>query len=457
MADLYDAVVVGAGTSGTYLAWRLAEKGFRCLVLEKEKLESLGRSIGPFHMEEAAFEKFGIPKPEMGELLHRLETITMWSPDGNRGVTARLATLDMDKPAFMERLRGYALASGVDFREETEFAGLVWERGLPAGVKARTADGEEEMRCRLVVDASGMGGAVRTRVPATPWWENDPPDDLDTLVVYMESWKNLEGYLNPGINSYLHFQGWYAPSYGEEMIVGVGMPSSPEGARRRHRAFASTLPFRGEAAWRTEGRVPYRRPPLSLVDNGLMVVGDAAFMNKPFSGEGVTSAFAACRIAAEVAADALTRDDLTRDALWPYNVRYFRDQGAKFAYLTAFMPALASLSPPEVDFLYSVPGVFSEEGTRALNLEYEMRSDPEKMRKALPTLVKGIASGELRPASLARMAYMGKTAAELRRLYEAFPEHPSFFGAWAKRARRLWRKADSVRHAYFRTLLRKWS
>lgn len=452
-----DAVIVGAGTSGTYLAWRLAQAGYRCLVLEKDGLENLGTAIGPFHMEEAAFERFDIPLPEGEELLHRLETVTMWPPCMQGGVTARLVTLDMDKPRFMRRLISYAREAGAEFRERTEFVGVMREGGVPAGVLARGPEGEYEVACRLVVDASGIGGAVRAGLPATPWFENDPIDDIDTLVVYMESWGELEGDRRPGINSYLHFQGWYAPSYGEEMIVGVGMPASLEGAKKRHQAFAATLPFKGVTKSSTTGRVPYRRPPFSLVDNGVMVVGDAAFMNKPFSGEGVTSAFTACAIASEVASEALSRDDLTREALWPYNVRYFRDQGAKFAFLTALMPALVSLTQREIDFLYSVPGVFSEEGTRALNLEYELKSDPAQTLRALPTLAGGIAAGRLRLESVARMARMAAAAGALRKLYESYPEHPVDFGAWAKKARPLWKKADDERHAYFRRVLSEYA
>jgi flavin-dependent dehydrogenase len=450
-------VIVGAGTSGTYLAWKLAEAGYSCLVLERDRLESLGTSIGPFHMEEAAFERFGIPLPEGDELLHRLETITMWPPDHSRGVTARLTTLDMDKPAFMRRLRSYAGQAGAEILEGVEFANVVMERGVPVGVRASGPDGEFEARCRLVVDASGIGGTVRTGVPATPWFENDPIADLDTLIVYMESWGDLRGDIGQDINSYLHFQGWYAPSYGDEMIVGVGMPASPEGAAKRQQAFATTLPFTGKAVSSTSGRVPYRRPPFSLVDNGLMVVGDAAFMNKPFNGEGVTSAFTACRIAAEVAADVLARDDLTREALWPYNVRYFRDQGAKFAFLTAVMPAVVSLSPHEIDFLYTVPGIFTAEGTQALNLEYELESDPASALKSLPALLKGIASGKLRLDAVANIVKMGMTAGAIKKLYEHYPEHPVGFGAWVEKVRPLWSKADKARHEYFERLLREWA
>jgi digeranylgeranylglycerophospholipid reductase len=452
-----DVVIVGAGTSGTYLAWRLAEAGFDCLVLEREPLEELGTRIGPFHMEEEAFERFGIPLPEEDILLHRLETITMWSPDQSRSVTARLTTLDMDKPRFMRRLHSYAREAGAEVLERVEFKGIVKERGYPVGIKTVGPEGEIEVRCRLIVDASGMGGAVRTSVPATPWFESDPIADLDTLVVYMESWGELRGELGADINSYLHFQGWYAPSYGDEMIVGVGMPASPDGARNRQQSFAATLPFTGKAVSFTSGRVPYRRPPFSLVDNGLMVVGDAAFMNKPFNGEGVTSAFTACAIAAEVAAEALARDDLTREALWPYNARYFQDQGAKFAFLTAAMPAVVSLSPAEIDFLFSVPGIFTEEGTQALNLEYELKSDPASSLQALPALLKGMATGRLHLGSVANIVKMAATAGSIKKLYGEYPEHPLGFGAWVDRVRPLWSKADKARHDYFERLLREWA
>ena len=451
-----DVVIVGAGTSGSYLAWKLAAAGYSCLVLEKERLEDLGKDIGPFHMEEAAFERFGIPLPEGDELLHRLESVTMWPPDHSKGVTASITTLDMDKPAFMRRMRSYAIEAGAEFLEETSFKGPIIRGGYPAGVRAEAAGGELEINSRLVVDASGIAGAVRTSMPASPWFESESIAELDTLVVYMESWGGLQGDVGSDINSFLHFQGWYAPSYGDELIVGVGMPASAAGARARHRAFAATLPFTGEMVTSTGGRVPYRRPPYSLVDNGLMVLGDAAFMNKPFNGEGVASAFTACRIAADVAGDALERDDLTREALWPYNVRYFRGQGAKFAFLAAVMPAIVSLSTQEVDFIFTVPGIITEEGTRALNLEYEIASDPASALQAFPALLRGIAAGRLRPASVARIVKMGMTAGAIKRLYEGYPEHPRQFGAWLEKVEPLWRKADRARHAYFERLLREW-
>jgi flavin-dependent dehydrogenase len=451
-----DVVVVGAGTSGTYFAWRLAEQGCRCLVLEKDSLGELGTHIGPFHIEEAGFERFDIPPPSGEELLHTLENITMWSPNGSTSITARVSTLDMYKPLFMQRLHGYAREAGVELLEGTEFLEVMMERGFPCGVRARGKEGDLEIRSRLIVDASGIDGRVRTSMPPSPWFENDSIQDLDTLIVYMESWRDVVGDIKPDINSYLHTQGWYAPSVGEETIVGVGCPASPDAARNRQRAFAATLPFKGEVVSATGGRVPYRRPPFSLVDNGLMVMGDAAFMNKPFNGEGVVSAFTACRIAAEVAAEALAGDDLSREALWPYNQRYFRDQGAKFAFLIAVLPALVALNEEEVDYLFTVPGLLTEEGTQALNLEYEVASDPAAALQVVLGIVKGVVGGKLGLGKLASIAKMGVVAGRLGGLYQRYPEHPMDFGGWLHKVEPLWRAADKAKHDYMARLVKQW-
>lgn len=286
-----DVLVVGGGTGGAFTAWKLAGAGYSYLVLEKQPLDDLGRAIGPFHMEEVAFKRYGIPLPEGEEFLHKITDITMWAPGGSRSVSFKFPTLVMDKPGFIQRIQGYAREAGAEIMEGTAVEELAFARGMLKGVKARGAGGELSVGARLVIDASGIDGAVRTRMPASLWFENDPVSAADTIFVYMETWKDVSGDLPDGVNSYPYHQGWVAPGPGETRIVGIGMAGSFEAARRRHRRFANGLPITGEVIDSTVGRIPYRRPPFSLVDNGLMVVGDAACMNKPFSGEGVTSGF----------------------------------------------------------------------------------------------------------------------------------------------------------------------
>jgi hypothetical protein len=121
------------------------------------------------------------------------------------------------------------------------------------------------------------------------------------------------------------------------------------------------------------------------------------------------------------------------------------------------MPALASLSEEEIDFLFTVPGIITAEGTRALNLEYEVKSDPAAGMKSLPALLKGITTGKLRPASMAAIARAGLTASIIKRLYEQYPDHPMAFSTWMDRVGPQWTKADKVRHGFFEKLLREWT
>jgi hypothetical protein len=190
-----------------------------------------------------------------------------------------------------------------------------------------------------------------------------------------------------------------------------------------------------------QGKTPYRRSPYSLVGNGFMVMGDAAFQTKPFSGEGVTSSFTACRIAAEVAAEAHRRSDVSREALWDYNVRYFRDQGAKFAAMFVQLPAAAELSRGEVDYLFHHDLVFSGEEFEQMNLNYETEMGLGKTVSMGLKLVGGVLSGHFSADSLRRLLDVSSTAAKIKALYQRFPEDPTQFPAWEAEARLLWGEA----------------
>jgi flavin-dependent dehydrogenase len=440
-----DVLIVGAGTAGAYIAWRLSAMGYACVVLEKDPLDDLGKAIGPFHMEEAAFERYEIPQPEPPELLHRFARITTWSPKFDTSLAVNFPTLVMDKTLFHRRLHGYAREAGAVLVEGAEVDGVLLEGGILRGVLA----GGVEHHARLVIDASGIQGAVRTRMPRTPWLENQPVADDDTIFVYMETWRDVSGSLDDELNSFPGFIGWCAPGPGDTRIVGTGAGGSLDAAKRRHRRMIEDLPLSGTPVGGTGGRIPYRRPPYSLVDNNFCVVGDAACMNKPFSGEGITSGFAGCDIAVRAAAAALTADDLTAEALWPYNVEYFRGQGSKFAYLTALLPALMCASVDEMELFFELPGVMTAEGARSLQEDYEVRGSPEALKAALP-LAHALAGGRLGLVSVQRIVRMAIVGGALRALYGRYPESPIDLGRWLKAAGFFWGRADRVKREYFR-------
>jgi len=137
-----DVVVVGAGTAGTYFAWRMAQAGFKTVVLEKQRLEELGTDIGIFHMDEIRFAQFGIPLPTGDELIGYYPDGRAWPPDGNGCKLVNYAFYVMEKPLFIQRLHRYAALAGVRFIEQATAGDVIIEDSVLTGLRATTDDGE---------------------------------------------------------------------------------------------------------------------------------------------------------------------------------------------------------------------------------------------------------------------------------------------------------------------------
>ncbi len=434
-----DAVVVGAGTSGCYFAWRLGQAGFRTLVLEKLPLNQVGQAIDIFHMDEVRFDQFGLEHPSGDELLGHHPTGLAWSPDLAVQNRVDYAFYVMHKPSFCQRMHRIARGAGAEILEGVEVSEPIVEDGFAVGVQASRGGQPLEVRGRIVVDASGIDGVVRTRLPAEMGVETDGITTDDTLYVCLEFRDDLGEGVPEGLNFYPFHKAFWNPSRGNGAILGIGQPGGYDYAWQRHAEWREEyFGDPGRVLKRAQGRTPYRRSPFSLVGNGFMIVGDAAFQTKPFSGEGVTSSFTACQIASEVAAEALQAGNVSRGGLWPYNVRYFRDQGARFASMFVQLPAAAELSRGEVDFLFHSDLVFSSEDFEQMNLHYATEMSLGKTLSMGVKLLGGVIAGRFSWDSLQRLLDVSGRAAKIRALYERFPEDAGEFDSWVREAGELW-------------------
>jgi flavin-dependent dehydrogenase len=390
-------------------------------------------------MDEIRFAQFGIPLPTGDELIGYHPDGRAWPPDGDDFKLVKYAFYVMEKPLFIQRLHRYAALAGVRFIEQATAGDVIVENGALVGLRATTDDGPLEVRARLVADCSGIGGAVRTRLPDGLCVENDPISDDDTLFVILQYWDDIEGERPTGLNFYPFHKTFCNPSYGDGAILGIGQPGSYEHAEQVQQAFlAERFPNPHRLVKRCQGPTPFRRPPYSLVGNGFVVMGDAAFMTKPFSGEGVTSGFTACQIAAEVVTAALSKGDVSRAALWPYNVRYFCDQGAKFAELLAQLPAAAELSRRDVNYLFEQDIIFSGEDFTQMNRDFQVQRSTGEVLSLAAKLVWGVVSGQFSAASLKALLGAMSVSGKLRAAYERYPGTPAGFEAWVAGVRPLW-------------------
>ena len=316
---------------------------------------------------------------------------------------------------------------------------MIFENDTLCAVSGEIKGKPFEARAKLIVDASGMKGAIRTRLPDDFGVENKLIDPAKVYCCCLELRTDLpEGSLS-GSNSFLSESGFWNRSYGEDIIIGMSQHGGYEFTWQKHKEFRErNWGDPGRLVSRRQGLVPYRRSPFSLVGNGFLVVGDAAFQNRPFSGEGIISGWGACRAALPAALFAIRKGDVSREALWGYNTAYFHDQGAKFAAAMAQLPAATELNDEDTNYLFRHQLIFNGKDFAELAESYEVKMGPGKLLNMVFIMLWGVISGQFQASTLRVLLSVSTQAAKLKKHYENFPDDPKRFPAWEEKAAQLW-------------------
>jgi menaquinone-9 beta-reductase len=331
-----DVIVVGAGPAGSATAHGLASQGLDVLLLEKSQFpreKVCGDGLTPRAVR--SLVTMGIDTSPTAGWIHN-RGLRIYG--GGRKLElswpelASYPSYGLVRPRldFDQVLARSAVAAGARLRENVKVTGpLVDDRtGQVIGVTTRDTGGksgarsaEETFRAPLVVAADGnssrlalaLGIEARTDRPmgvAVRRYYTSPRHDDDML----ESWLELrepDGKLLPGY-------GWVFGVGDGTVNVGLGiLNSSAAFASTDYRQLLtrwldSTPPEWGFVESNATGPVRGAALPMGFnrsphYARGLMLVGDSGGMVNPFNGEGIAYAMESGLLAAEIAAQALTR------------------------------------------------------------------------------------------------------------------------------------------------------
>ncbi len=338
-----DVVIVGAGPAGSTAAAALARRGRDVLLLDRAAFprdKPCGDGIPPGTV--AILNGLGMGPALEGAGFHPIRGIRLVSARGRdwrvslRPRRPREDFFIAPRFAFDDLIRRHAVSCGAEFRV-AGVRGIIREHGRVTGVRV-VADGvETSIPAHIVIGADGAtSGVARELLPSKPLAH----DRAVAIRAYVDGIDTLSGFVE------LHWSAQYAPGYAWIFPMGksaanVGVIVRADWFKRRGESLDALLDGflhspdvalrigpRAEIRDRATWQLPYATPeaPARAFD-GAMLVGDAGRFVDSLTGEGIHHAVASAVIAAEVADGALTRGDVSRAALAPFDTRCDRELG----------------------------------------------------------------------------------------------------------------------------------
>ncbi len=457
---IFDAVVAGAGTSGAAAAAFLAEAGLRVAVFERRPWDKGGaRWINA--VPGWIFDRVGMDQPVPPELHGVFGTGSFRSPQGSASIElSAVPVWDVDMRALGDRLRQQALDAGVTVFDRADLESVSLQDGRVRSIDiARSRPGGNGRRYRLeatlFVDATGLAGALRNRVPVL---QRDcppvPPQHSCTAASCLHHIADRDGArrfldrhgLEPGRSvTWLSITGGFSTlivsideaveevSFVTGTIADGRHPTGPELLERSRRE----LPWVGEPRFGGEGVIPLRRPYDRLTAPGIALVGDAGCQVFSTHGSGVGNGMIAARILADTVAGAGDPGD--PDLLWGYQAAYQRERGAQSAPFDVFRRLSQTWTPDDVEDLLSAdvlsPNLWAE--------GILQRLAPPNGDAAL----RGIRCALHRPRVIAALAPHVARMYAVHGLYRVYPSVPSrrLLRAWSQAAAMLFGEVPDIR------------
>jgi digeranylgeranylglycerophospholipid reductase len=346
----YDIAVVGGGPAGLSAAWAAARAGAKVILFEKdEAIAHSVRTSGVSWID--SMEALGIP----AALYNPISSYRFVSPSNDvviSGSSPRSCVLDVR--ATYQHLAFMAAEAGAEIMVRSNVINVVRENDRVAGVKASTPAGDMEVKCPLVIDASGFSAsAARKAGLAGEWKRYGVGAEYECYCDHADgsSWTLMVGqqYSEAGY-------AWVFPLSKNRVRIGVGIgrpESQADPLEKLHSVLERRLkPL--DALGKIQpvelhyGFIPNEGSRQNSVADGLTMVGDAAGQANPLVLEGIRYAIEFGRLAGEVGARSLPKG-ASRESLAAYEKAWKERVASKIASALKVQSRWIGLSDGEWD------------------------------------------------------------------------------------------------------------
>jgi geranylgeranyl reductase family protein len=327
-------IVVGSGPAGSATAHYLAIAGYDVILIDRCKFprdKICGDFVSPVAQNELA--QLGITRTLEFKSANQITKASVYLDDNK--IVSRVIPKVQGLPRYGRVVPRFVLdkllldsacRGGAVFLESLRAVSMrVKHRSVELDVEG--PDGKRTLRTRLLIGADGSNSTIARIV------RGQPPSSADRIIAIRGYFKDVEG---PPNQADLHFNKesfpgycWLFPTGKNQANVGVGvvLDTIPSGNRLKEllnhlisNNVALNKRLKNAKLLGQIGGWPLTtyNPNQPLVDNRVMLVGDAAGLVNPLNGEGIQYALLSGRWASEVAISSLIANDLSKEALSAY-------------------------------------------------------------------------------------------------------------------------------------------
>ena len=348
MNTTYDAVIIGGGPVGSYVAGHLAEQGITVALCEKKKEIGVPLSCAGL-VSPRVFDHVPLPKDHF--IQHTITGAHIHSPSGNLLTIGGTKThaFAINRVRLDQELISYAKTKGAEVFTSTR---MISAQRDTKGVSVTARDGTT-LHCSLLIGADGPFSPTRDRfsLPA-------PEEFLSGFGAEL-----LDTSLEPGFVEIIlgktiapGFFAWIIPTNEKGTTARIGLcvkhpsPHSPKYylSQLLHHTMASPYVETCTISKNIGGIIPLGVVRNTYADR-VLLVGDAAAQVKPTSGGGIYTGLLCGAHCSTVAGKAIRQQNCSASFLQEYQKRWYADIGRELSLGMRLRRLVTQLTDKQLD------------------------------------------------------------------------------------------------------------
>ncbi|EKF85820.1 NAD(P)/FAD-dependent oxidoreductase [Methanobacterium formicicum] len=345
----YDAVVVGGRIGGSTASLFASKNGLDVLMIEKN--QEIGTPVQCAEATSSSTFKTLEMEPSSKYVCNEIKGADIYAPDGTHGHLegGYAEGFILERKLFDKQLAIESAKAGTDIMVKTTVKDLIRRNGQICGVVAKHMGHTIEVEADLVIAADGIESRISKMAGLKT---HQSPQSLCSCAQYeMVGVECDPHYLQFYFGEKIAPGGyvWIFPKGDGIANVGVGVRSDTETAYSFLKKFTSTMD--ATPVELNMGGVPVYGPVKKTYTDSLMVVGDAAGQVEPFTGGGIHVTAQCARIAGEVAAEAIEKENTSGNFLKKYEKLWQKEVGKDLKQSLKYRKIMDQLTDKEMNIV----------------------------------------------------------------------------------------------------------